>query len=194
MFGWDDAVIAGGAALGFLGGQMTNDFNAEEAEKQRRFEEDMYRNRYQYQVEDMKKAGLNPILSATSGAPGPPGGASASGINPLQGVSNTAMDIARFHKIDKPIAEANLQSIKANTAAALSQKNLNDANTHVQNTANHLQKLAIPGVSNASDVEKSSLGKYGAYASKVGNVLGSFLPGAISGVKLLDRFKYGVLR
>lgn len=190
MFGWDDAIMAGGAALDFLGGQMTNDYNAEEAANQRRFEEKMTRNRYQYQVEDMKKAGLNPVISATAGAPGAPSGASASGINPMRGISNTAMDVARFHKIDKPIAEANLQSIKANTAAALSQKNLNDANTHVQNTANHIQKLAIPAASNSSDVEKSALGKYGAYASKVGSLLGSFVPGS----KLFSGSKSGGYR
>lgn len=43
---------------------MVNEFNAKEAQKNRDWQERMARNAHQYEVEDLIKAGLNPVLSA----------------------------------------------------------------------------------------------------------------------------------
>lgn len=43
---------------------MVNSFNAKEAQKNRDWQERMARNAHQYEVEDLIKAGLNPVLSA----------------------------------------------------------------------------------------------------------------------------------
>lgn len=43
---------------------MVNEFNAREAQKNRDWQERMSRNAHQYEVEDLIKAGLNPVLSA----------------------------------------------------------------------------------------------------------------------------------
>lgn len=43
---------------------MVNEFNAKEAQKNRDWQERMSRNAHQYEVEDLIKAGLNPVLSA----------------------------------------------------------------------------------------------------------------------------------
>lgn len=55
-------------------------YNSEEAEKQRRWQEEMANTQYQRAVNDMSKAGLNPILAVTGGGVGTgvPGGATAS--------------------------------------------------------------------------------------------------------------------
>ena len=42
---------------------------AEEGKKNRQFQERMYKHRHQYATEDMRKAGINPILAAASGQP-----------------------------------------------------------------------------------------------------------------------------
>ena len=48
------------------------------ASDNRKFQERMTKNRYQYQMADMKKAGLNPILASGQAPPGAPPGAMAS--------------------------------------------------------------------------------------------------------------------
>lgn len=90
-----------------------------------------YRNRYQWQMEDMKKAGLNPILSANTGAPVPQGGglvpgndfglAEAGNFKLRQAATNSAIGLQRSQtanvnadtgvkitQADKTGAEANL--------------------------------------------------------------------------------------
>lgn len=78
--GWQGAAIGGG--LDFLGAIGTSVFNARQAAKQRKWAEKFYKHRYQWQMKDMAKAGLNPILMSTSGAGSVPAGATARGEAP----------------------------------------------------------------------------------------------------------------
>lgn len=58
--------------------QYANQFNAEESQKQRDFEERLANTSYQRAVADMKKAGINPIMLMGNGGADVPQGASAS--------------------------------------------------------------------------------------------------------------------
>lgn len=80
------------SGLDFLGGLLTNQSNADEAARNRRFVAAMYKKRYQFTTADMRKAGLNPILAANGGSVGSaPSGSMATFTNPVHGAVGTAL-------------------------------------------------------------------------------------------------------
>ena len=136
------ALISGGSALvgGFLSNQgqnqtnaanlriarETNTFNAAEANKNREWQERMSSSARQREVEDLKKAGLNPLLAAGGSGASSPGGSSASGTaatmeNPMKAGLSTALEISQFaqqiqkQKKELEAIDANILNTKANT-------------------------------------------------------------------------------
>ncbi len=85
-----------GAVDKFVGGAIDTHYNKKNMDYQAMIQERLYRHRYQWATEDMKKAGLNPILAATSGIGGSIPGVSSAGSfggdvsNAAVGVSNSA--------------------------------------------------------------------------------------------------------
>nr|DAK01806.1 MAG TPA: DNA pilot protein [Microviridae sp.] len=73
------AGIAGNLLGGWLGGKQSAANSAAAMEQQNKYNVENYKHRYQWSVEDMRKAGLNPILAATNGISGSFGGSSAIG-------------------------------------------------------------------------------------------------------------------
>lgn len=70
-----------GGAFGLLGGERRNLAAASAADRQMEFQKEMFKHRYQYQMADMRKAGLNPILAYSQGPPSAPTGASYDPVN-----------------------------------------------------------------------------------------------------------------
>ena len=77
MFGAITAALGGLAASvgNYFSQQETNRTNVDIANNQMRFQQAMDNSKHQREVQDLKAAGLNPILSA-GGSPGTPSGAS----------------------------------------------------------------------------------------------------------------------
>lgn len=78
MFGIDDALLGAGvsALATYMGGRDTNAAQQDMSSAQMAFQERMSNTAYQRQVEDLNKAGLNPMLAYMKGSAGastPPG-------------------------------------------------------------------------------------------------------------------------
>ena len=132
MFGGLSLGGAIGSVLGFLGQQQTNQKNwdisqaanaasAQQAQAQMDFQERMRETQYQTAVEDMKKAGLNPMLAYSQGGAGTPSGAmgqvsTAKVGNTLasavQGYQSMAMTNAELDQKDALTQNTSAQTVK----------------------------------------------------------------------------------
>jgi hypothetical protein len=119
-----------GSALGFLGQQDTNVSSAEiakdttaanmaESQRNREFQERLSNSAYQRQVEDMKSAGLNPMLAyIKGGGASSPAGSTGQAVNaqytsPIQGAASYRLTSAQAAKteVEKPKVEAETSNI-----------------------------------------------------------------------------------
>lgn len=88
------SLISGGASL--LGGMQRNEASAQQAMLANEFSERMANTQHQRAVADLRAAGLNPILSATSGmSNASPSGQQATMTDVLSPAVSTALDAAR---------------------------------------------------------------------------------------------------
>lgn len=118
--------------------EKTNQANINQAKSEMDFQERMSNSAHQREVEDLKKAGLNPLLSVNAGA-STPAGAMASLENPYANLPddiNSASQLYLQSKMNKELikSEQKKQSnLDAQTAATYAQAELAKANTAVAN-------------------------------------------------------------
>jgi len=115
----------GGGLISMVGGMGSNRKAKKEASANREFQLYMSNTAHQREVEDLRKAGLNPILSATKGAT-TPGGAMATYSNPLEHAGAGVASGAKMSALEKPLIEAQIKSATADTAQKV-------ANAHLLN-------------------------------------------------------------
>jgi hypothetical protein len=109
------AIIAGGAAVigagaSYFGARGTNRANLRRAREQMHFQERMSSTAYQRSMEDMRKAGLNPMLAYKQGGASSPSGAAIPAVNELEPPASSARAVVR--------AAAEIKEMKARTNAA----------------------------------------------------------------------------
>lgn len=119
--------LAGGAlggissgAFGYFGQRDANRASRDIAHDQMVFQERMSSTAHQREVEDLRKAGLNPVLSAGGGGSSTPGGAGAMVGNELEAASSSAAMLPRL--------AAELGQIKAQTEATKASAEVDRAN------------------------------------------------------------------
>lgn len=104
---WGPPAVAAGGAV--LQGIASSAFNAFQADKNRDFQERMSNTAHQREVEDLKRAGLNPILSARLGGSSSPQGATAQASVPEGAISSA---------LQASMIRGNLELQKAQAASA----------------------------------------------------------------------------
>jgi hypothetical protein len=103
------ASIVGGF-LGNRGQRAANAANAQLAHNQMQFQERMSRTAYQRQVEDMKAAGINPMLSAKMGGASTPSGQTAVMQNTAKAGIEGAMMVANLKNMQATARRTNAEA------------------------------------------------------------------------------------
>lgn len=165
------ALVSGG--LDIAGGALQTSANKEAQIRQHQFQEKMYRNRYQYTMEDMQSAGLNPILAYRQGGGNAPSGGSMAGApNIMQGAAASARGLTRLSADVKmarmgtrlrrsQIAETWAKEASAATAAGLNKQLERKAKADTANvqTQTALGRTALPAAKAQEALDKTDLGE-----------------------------------
>lgn len=153
-----DSIISAGSSL--LGGILQNNASNKQATRQMAFQERMARNAHQYEVEDLRAAGLNPILSAKYGGAHVPPGASAPvsdvigpAVNSALASKRTSAEVANMEEMNKNLREQNKKT-QSDTALndALRDKAVEDAKLSATSAKNVAANTRIVNA-NASEAE-----------------------------------------
>ncbi|QXP07985.1 MAG: DNA pilot protein [Arizlama microvirus] len=214
------AATLGAAALGgaanFFGQKKANETNQnianqataanqKMAREQMAFQERMSSSAYQRSMDDMQKAGLNPMLAFSQGGASSPGGASGSAAttqvqNEMSGVSDalgkgvsSAIDARRLKKEEKAVDS----STKLNTATAITQdaqSKLLTTNAATAKLNQEVLKAQLPAIKAQSRVDKKTSEfdekavEADSWMNRIGRVLG-LVNSAASVVK--PKFQFG---
>lgn len=160
----------GSVAGSVLGSAVQNHYNSANAAQANAWNVENYRHRYQWAVDDMRQAGLNPILAATNGIGGSIAGASAAsvGMSDIGSTMNSAKAASAAERqaknvehlaasqIDRNFAEANYfrqnahgvvidNGIKANNLNLLEQTYEKRLGYELQRMDQELQNLRLQG-------------------------------------------------
>ena len=127
MTGLEMGLLGGSIAGGIFASNSASSNNARNI----RFQREAAQNAHQWEVNDLRKAGLNPILSAGGAGAKPAGGSSIAVPNPLQDAANTALAAER-QDVELDNMKATETKIKAEAHKAVSEVNKNDAITRNQ--------------------------------------------------------------
>lgn len=160
----------GSVAGSVLGSAVQNHYNSANAAQANAWNVENYKHRYQWAVEDMRAAGLNPILAATNGIGGSISGASAAsvGMSDIGSTMNSARSASAAERqaknvehlassqIDRNVAEADYfrqnthgvvldNGIKANNLNLLEQTYEKRLGYELQKMDQELQNLRLQG-------------------------------------------------
>lgn len=142
-----ESLIAGtvGAALNYKGAKEANRMNQAMAREQMNFQERMSNTSYQRGMQDMKAAGLNPMLAYMQGGASGPSGAQSTMQNEMSGAVSSALDAQRtYAQINQ--AKAQTEQIKL---------------------VSQLTKAEIPAATNKAAMESGKFGKFMAWYDRI---------------------------
>lgn len=126
------AVGVSSGVMGIAGTYLSNQQSAQQAQRQMDFQREMSNTAHQREVEDLRKAGLNPILSALGQGASTPTGAQGTVNDFAPGISkgfDTAIAMRGMQK-ELQMKDASIGNLDADTSNKSAQRNLINAQAH----------------------------------------------------------------
>lgn len=143
--------LTGFALLGAGSTMMTNLWNAHEARKNRQFQERMSSTSHQREVQDMRAAGINPMMRGMSGASSPAGGAAVM-EDPAKGAGNVISSALQGKMFQAQLELVRAQAQQAYAGANQSNQQAGDIFTTQQARIELMRAQAAVQSGNAAEI------------------------------------------
>jgi len=118
-----------GAGISAIGGMMANNSAKSEAKRADLFARENYRHAHQWEVQDLRKAGLNPILSANNGSnfSTVPMASQSNPFSGAEGIGDTLNSSRKIDEVDKEAIKIQSKTADANIGLAKASEGAQDA-------------------------------------------------------------------
>lgn len=177
-----DLGALGASALNYFGAREANRANRQMAREQMHFQERMSNTAYQRMTQDMREAGLNPILGLNSGGASAPPGATATMQNELQGALNSAVEVRRANaelenlKAQNKFIEAQISQVNSQAALNKELAKVAEAEQALKNFSAKSVEATLPGLQVEADIDRGYIGPAVRYINRVAKIFDHFNP------------------